>query len=323
MLKIAMMGQIHEDGWKILKQKNYDVFDITDFSKENLKKQLKDVKAVGLRTATLDKEILECCPNIKIISRHGVGYDNVDLNFLNDHNQALAITGTSNAVSVAEHVMTMFLYLAKKINKSNDLVRAGDFKKKSSIGDFFELYQKNILILGFGRIGQAVAKRCLGFDAKVIVYDPFVDKEFIAKKNCAKVEYDEGIKEADFITVHMPLTDQTKNLINKKQFKKMKNNTIIVNTARGGIINEEDLFWAAKNNKIYGAGTDVYETEPPKTDNPLFTLDNIILSPHNAALTLECRKRMAVEMAENILFYLEGDEKLNKQNIINRKILNL
>ena len=130
MLKIAMMGQIHEDGWKILKQKNYDVFDITDFSKENLKKQLKDVKAVGLRTATLDKEILECCPNIKIISRHGVGYDNVDLNFLNDHNQALAITGTSNAVSVAEHVMTMFLYLAKKINKSNDLVRAGDFKKK-------------------------------------------------------------------------------------------------------------------------------------------------------------------------------------------------
>ena len=323
MSKIAMMGQIHKDGWKILKQKNYDVFEITNFSKENLIKELKEVDAVALRTATLYEDVLIHCPKIKIISRHGVGYNNVDLDYLDKHKQALAVTGTSNAVSVAEHVMTMFLYLAKKINQSDTLVRNDQFMNKASLGNFFELYQKNILILGFGRIGQAVAKRCLGFDAKVIVYDPFVDKEFIAKKNCAKVEYDEGIKEADFITVHMPLTDQTKNLINKKQFKKMKNNTIIVNTARGGIINEEDLFWAVKNNKIYGAGTDVYETEPPKIDNPLFTLDNIILSPHNAALTLECRKRMAVEMAENILFYLEGDEKLNKQNIINRKILNL
>jgi len=323
MTRIAMMGVIHNDGWDLLKQKNYDVFEIKDLSKESIIKNLKDVKAVGLRTATLDKEILECCPNIEIISRHGVGYDNVDLNYLNDHKKALAITGTSNAVSVAEHVMTMFLYLAKKINKANDLVIAGEFKKKSSIGNFFELYQKNILIMGFGRIGQAVAKRCLGFDAKVIVYDPFVKENFINEKGCTKITFENGIKEADFITIHMPLLDQTKNLINKKQFQEMKKNVIIVNTARGGIINEADLFWALKNEKIYGAGTDVYETEPPKIDNPLFTLDNILFSPHNAALTLECRKRMAVEMAENILFYLEDRTKLNKENIINRKIINL
>ena len=318
-----MMGEIHTEGWDLLKNKGYDVFEIKDFSNANLIKQLQNVMGVGLRTANLNKEVLENCPNIKIISRHGVGYDNVDLNYLNINKQALAVTGTSNAVSVAEHVMTMFLYLAKKINKSDNLVRMGNFKKKSTIGNFFELYQKKILILGFGRIGQAVAKRCLGFDANVIVFDPYVDDEFIIEKGCTKVDYKEGINQADFITIHMPLSDKTKNLVSKKEFEKMKENVIIVNTARGGIINEEDLYWALKNKRIYGAGMDVYETEPPKIDNPLFSLDNTLFTPHNAALTLECRKRMAIEVAENILFYLKNDNKLNKKNIINRKILNL
>ena len=323
MTKIAMMGKIHEDGWKNLKQQNIELIDITNFSKENLIKELKDVDAVALRTAALDENILKHCPKIKIISRHGVGYDNVDLNYLNKNNQALAITGTSNAVSVAEHVMTMFLYLAKKINQSDHLVRNNKFMKKNLIGNFFELYKKNVLILGFGRIGQAVAKRCKGFDANILVYDPFVRTEVIEKKNYKKIEFDIGIKEADFITVHMPLSSQTKNLIKKKEFEKMKDNTIIVNTARGGIINETDLYWALKSKKIYGAGIDVFETEPPNHDNPLFTIDNILLTPHNAALTLECRKRMAVETFENIIFYLESNLKLNKKNIVNRKILNL
>ena len=317
------MGLIHEVGWKNLKQQNINVINIENFSKENLIEELKDVDAVALRTATLSEDVLQHCPKIKIISRHGVGYNNVDLNYLNEHNQALAVTGTSNAVSVAEHVMTMFLYLAKKINQSDKLVRHNEFMNKSSMGNFFELYQKNILILGFGRIGQAVAKRCKGFEANILVYDPFVDKEFIQKNDYSKVELDEGIKKADLITIHIPLSDKTKNLIGKKEFEVMKDNLIIVNTARGGIINEKDLYWALINKKIFGAGIDVFEIEPPKNDNPLFNLDNIVLSPHNAALTLESRKRMAVETFENIVFYLEDHSKLNKQNIINRKILNL
>ena len=323
MSKIAFMGHIHKDGWEILKKKNYDAFEVTDFSQENLINELKDVEAVALRTATLNEDVLKHCPKIKIISRHGVGYDNVDINYLNIHKKALAVTGTSNAVSVAEHVMTMFLYLAKKINRSDDLVRNQKFANKSIIGNFFELYQKNVLILGFGRIGQAVAKRCKGFEANILVYDPFVDKEIIQKNGYEKIDFDTGIKLADFITVHMPLSEKTKNIINKKVFEEMKDNAIIVNTARGGIINEKDLYWALKNEKIYGAGTDVFEIEPPKANNPLLTLDNILLSPHNAALTLECRIRMAKETVENIIFYLEGDTNLNKQNIINREILNL
>lgn len=317
------MGSIHEDGWKNLKQPNYDIFEIKNFTKENLIKELKDVDAVALRTAKLNEDILAYCPKIKIISRHGVGYDNVDLSYLNKKQLALAVTGTSNAVSVAEHVMTMFLYLSKKINLSDSLVRSNKFTDKNSIGNFFEIYQKNVLILGFGRIGKAVAQRCKGFDANILVYDPFVDKEIIEKYVYKKVDLDFGIKEADFITIHMPLSDQTKYLINKKEFEKMKDNAIIINTARGGIINEADLYWALKNKKIFGAGIDVFENEPPKSDNPLFSLDNILLSPHNAALTLECRKRMAKETFENIVFYLKDHSKLKKQNIINRKILNL
>jgi D-3-phosphoglycerate dehydrogenase len=323
MKKIAVIGVIHQSGLDILINKGYDVIEINDISKNNLKKQLSDVDAIGLRTAPVDREILESCSNLKIISRHGVGYNNVDLDYLNKHNQALAVTGTSNAVSVAEHVMTMFLYLTKNIKKSDALVRAGKFKEQSTLPNFFELYQKKILILGFGRIGQAVAKRCLGFDTQVMVYDPFVDEKIINEKNCLKISFEEGIKSADFITVHMPLSDQTKNLINKKNFLEMKNEAILVNTARGGIVNEADLYWALKNKIIYAAGTDVFELEPPSNDNPLLTLDNILFSPHNAALTLECRKRMSVETAENILYFLENDKKLNKQNIINKDIFDL
>jgi D-3-phosphoglycerate dehydrogenase len=323
MKKIAMLGFIHQDGWDVLKEKGYEVFGISNLSKENVKKEIKDVVGIGLRTSKLDSEILQSCKNLRIVSRHGVGYDNVDLNYLNDNKKALAITGTSNAVSVAEHVMTMFLYLAKQINKSDELTKKGNFKDKASLPNFFELYKKNILILGFGRIGQAVAKRCLGFESNILIYDPYVEKKFIESKGYHKVDLDQGISNASFITIHMPLNEETNNLISNEKFDLMKKDCVIVNTARGGIVNEKDLASALIKKNIYGAGLDVYETEPPESSNPLLKLDNIILTPHNAALTLECRKRMAIEMSENIIYYLENDNKLNKQNIVNHKILDL
>ena len=147
MKKVAMIGSIHEDGWKILEEENCEVFEINDFSKKNLIEQLCDVDGIALRTAQLDEEILRKCPKLKIVARHGVGYDSVDLNYLNQNKQALAVTGTSNAVSVAEHVMMMFLCLTKQINKSDNFVRSGKFTKKNELPNFFELYKKNILIL--------------------------------------------------------------------------------------------------------------------------------------------------------------------------------
>ncbi len=323
MMKIATMGPIHSDGLSISEKNGCNVFEVTDFSLDNLIATLQDVDGVALRTAKLTKDVLEKCHKLKIVSRHGVGYDNVDLNYLNEKKIALAVTGTANAVTVAEHVMAMFLNVCKIIKQSDRLVRDGKFTEKSSLPDFFELYEKNVLILGFGRIGKALAKRCLGFDAKIYVYDPFIDASIIKENNCIPADFDEGLRIADFISVHMPLNEETKNRIAKDQLMMMKKTSILVNTARGGIINEQDLIWALTNKEIYGAGIDVYEQEPPNINNPLFKLNNIILTPHIAGLTLECRKRMAIETCENVLHYLNDRSKLNIKNIINGKKIGL
>ena len=321
-MKIAIIGSIHQSGLNILKENNFDILEIVNLEINSLKKELQEVDGIVLRTAELKENVLSKCKNLKIIARHGVGYDNVDIKFLNKNNIALGITGTSNAVSVAEHVMTMFLYLTKKINISDSLVKKGDFIKKNTLPSFFELYNKNILILGFGRIGRELAKRCLSFDTKVYVFDPFIDNEIIKQHNCIPIESkEEGIKVADYISIHMPLNEKTKNFISYDEFKISKNNLILVNTARGGIINEEALFQALKNKSILGAGLDVFENEPPIKNHPLLSLNNILLTPHNAALTLECRTRMSIEACENIVYFLNKNRKLNEKNIVNSNLI--
>ncbi len=318
MMKIAVMGEIHQDGWEVLKEAQFKCFEIKNFEEKNLTEELADVEGIIIRTAKLNTSVLSQCKKLKIVARHGVGYDNVDVEYLNKNNIALGITSTSNAVSVAEHVLTCFLYLTKNIHLSDKLTREGKFNYKSSLPNFFELYKKNVLIFGFGRIGREVSKRCLGFDSNVFVYDPYVNNDIIREYNCSPIDKIEGLQLADYISIHLPLKNETKNFISKKEFFLMKKSAIIVNTARGGIINEHYLELALKKNKIRGAGLDVFEKEPPDEKQPLFKLSNVILSPHNAALTLECRKRMAIEAAENIKFFFNDRTNLNLNNIVNK-----
>ena len=322
-MKIGLVGSIHELGWEVLRSQGHSIIEVTDVSANNLKKELADVSGIVLRTAQMPNEVIDACPNLQIIARHGVGYDNVDLSYLNKKRIALGVTSTANAVSVAEHVMTFFLQLTKNIYLSDELTRKGKFQEKGNLPSFFELYQKNVLILGFGRIGQAVAKRCLGFEMNVYIYDPYVSKDTIEKMGCHSISIEDSLKLADFVSVHLPLNEETKNFINAKSLQEMKDSCVIVNTARGGIINEQDLYQALKDKKLRAAGLDVYEQEPPPSDHPLFDLSNVLLTPHNAALTLECRMRMAVEVCETVSFYLKNKEKLNLQNIINRKELGI
>ena len=190
MKNVAVIGEIHSDGIDILKKNQFKVIDLSSIPNKDLAEHLDKVEGIVLRTAQISDEILESCKSLKIIARHGVGYDNLNLKFLNKKNIALAITGTSNAASVSEHVMTMFLYLCKMINKSDRLVREGKFKDKRSLPDFFELYKKNILILGFGRIGKALAKKCIGFDSHVYVNDPFIDPLIINENNCHEIDFE-------------------------------------------------------------------------------------------------------------------------------------
>ena len=318
-MKIAFIGEFHEIGINFAKEKKIECIETLNYEEESLVKILQDVDAIGVRTSKLTRNILKKCLNLKIVARHGVGYDAVDLDYLNERKIPLAITGTSNAVAVAEHVLMMFLSLSKKITFADSLVKNGNFSKKTLIHDTYELYQKNIFILGFGRIGKEVAKRCLAFDTNVFIYDPFVQAKDVESLGCKLISFEEGIKIADYITLHMPLNTKTKNLIAKNELQEMKKNCILVNTARGGIINQNDLIEALNNNNIFGSGLDVFSPEPPKLNDPILKTKNLILTPHNAALTLECRKRMSMETVENIIFHLEN--KTNKMNIINKEVL--
>jgi D-3-phosphoglycerate dehydrogenase / 2-oxoglutarate reductase len=312
MKKIAIIEKIHKDGLNLLENNpNYEYELITDVSEENLIKKLPNFDGCTLRISRLDEKILKHCPNLKVISRHGVGYDNVDLNYIKKNNISLLITATANAVAVSEHVLTMFLTLSKSVFKYDEEVRAGNFKKNANKIKTFELLNKNILIAGFGRIGKKLISRCLAFDTKVYIYDPYVDEKIIKEYGGIKIEnIEEGLKIADFVSLHMPLTKETKDLINYSIIKKMKNSAIIVNTARGGIINEDDLEKALNENLLFGAALDVFSNEPVEKNNPLLKNKKIILSPHSATFTDECTSRMGIETTKNIIDFFEN--KLDK-----------
>ena len=316
MFKIAIVEKIDEAGLKILeKHNNFEYEIIENVSKNNLIKELPKYDALTLRVAKLDSEILKHCKKLKVISRHGVGYDNIDLNFLKQNNINLLITATANAVAVAEHAMYMMLSLSKGVTYYDKAVRSGDFKKNVSKIETFELFKKEILIAGFGRIGKNLIKRCLGFEMKVFVYDPYVNKEIIESYGGKKVEdLNVAVKTIDFVSIHMPLNKETKNLIDINILKKMKKNTIIVNTARGGVINEIDLDKALKDKIIFGAGLDVFEKEPPDQSNPLLKNDRVLLSPHSSSFTKECKIRMGIETVQNIINFFEN--KIEKSMIV-------
>ena len=314
--KIAIIEEIHKDGLDLLnKNPNYTFELIKDVTEDNLIKKLPGFDACTLRVSKLNEKILKHCPNLKAISRHGVGYDNVDLDYIKKNNISLLITATANAVAVAEHVLSMFLSLSKSIVKYDEEVRAGNFKKNANKIQTFELYNKNILIAGFGRIGKKLISRCLSFDSKVYVYDPYINEKIINEHGGIKIDnIEKGLSIADYVSLHMPLTKDTKDLINYSTLKKMKSNTIIVNTARGGIINETDLEKALNEGLIFGAALDVFSKEPVEINNPLLKNKKVILSPHSATFTDECTSRMGIETTRNIIDFFE--KKIDKSMIV-------
>ena len=316
MKKIAIIEEIHKDGIDYIeKNLNYKFEIITDVTENNLIKKLPEFDACTLRVTRLDENVLKHCPNLKVISRHGVGIDNVDLNYIKNSNISLLITATANAVAVAEHVLSMFLCLSKSIMTYDKEVRVGNFKKNAEKIQTFELLNKNILIAGFGRIGKKLISRCLAFDTKVYIYDPYIEEEVIKSYGGIKVnDIEEGLEKADYVSLHMPLTPETKNLINYNVLKKMKKNSIIANTARGGIINEDDLEKALNENLIFGAALDVFSKEPIERENPLLNNKKVILSPHSATFTDECTSRMGIETTQNIINFFEN--KLDKSMIV-------
>ena len=314
--KILIIQPIHKAGIELLENNSdYEVELIENVDDKDIKSKIAECDGLSIRTAKLSSELINVSKKLKIISRHGVGYDNIDLKSSKEKNITLAITATANAVAVAEHVIFMLLNISKRKDMYDKTVREGNFTNRNKLPKTIELWKKNILIAGFGRIGQSLIKRCKGFEMNVFVYDPFISKKKIEEFGGIKVEdLKETVKSMDAISLHMPLNEKTKNIINLDLIKTMKKNCIIINAARGGIINEQDLNKALNENLIFGAGLDVFETEPPKEDNPLLKNDKVFLSPHTAAFTEECMIRMGKETIQNIIDFFE--KKLDKSKII-------
>ena len=316
--KVLVVQGLHEQGLQMLKNRTDIEFNVLMSDDENeILEAAKDVNGITVRTAKISSRIIEAANKLQVVSRHGVGYDSIDLVSLNNKKIPLTIAAHSNMISVAEQAMFFLLALSKNVFYYDDFTRKGDWTNRWDV-KAWDLAQKNILVIGFGRIGSNFVKRALAFDMNVYVYDPYVEKEKVKISGAIPVDnISENLQKMDAVTLHCPKNDETTDLFTKKEFNLMKKSSFIINCARGGILNEEDLYEALKDENISGAGLDVFDVEPTPSSNPLFKLNNVILSPHIAGVTVESTVRMATETVQNVLDVL--DDKVNQSVVINNK----
>jgi D-3-phosphoglycerate dehydrogenase / 2-oxoglutarate reductase len=280
---------------------------------------LANVHGVALSLTRFGDAELRASPDIKVVARHGVGYDLIDVPALTRAHVPLMITGIANSPSVAEHALYMMLELAKRGAAFHAMVVENRWSQRIAQGLPGDLFEKTVLIIGFGRIGTRLAKMCVAIGMRVHVYDPYVDAANINAAGCLPASnLNDALANADFISVHCPKSNETTGMIAEQQFAQMKPTALIVNTARGGIIDEAALYNALTKKQIAGAGLDVTEREPPDPQNPLFKLPNVILAPHMAGVTREALDRMAVAMVNNILSVLDGHPAMD--NVVNKEI---
>jgi len=269
---------------------------------EELKACIGDCHGLIIRSATkVTAEIIEAAKNLKVIGRAGSGLDNVDRNTATKNGIVVMNTPGGNTITTAEHTVALMLALARQIPQANISMREGKWEKKKFMG--VELYNKTLGIIGIGNIGSQVAKRAQGFSMNVIAYDPYLSEEKAEAMGVEKVEFEELLKRSDFITLHTPLTLDTKYMINRDTIKLMKNGVRIINCARGANVNEKDLYDALVEGRVAGAALDVYEKEPPE-NNPLLTLGTVVCTPHLGAATKEAQENVAIAIAEQIVDYL-------------------
>jgi D-3-phosphoglycerate dehydrogenase len=314
MKRVLVSDPLSNKGLEILGKAKHLKVDIkTGLPPEELKKIIPEYDAIIIRSETkLKGDIIEAAARLKVIGRAGIGLDNVDLPTATKKGIVVMNTPQENAIAAAEHTIAMILSISRKIPQATASMKGGKWEKKKFMG--VELYNKTLGLVGIGVIGTIVADRARGLKMKVIGYDPYLSKEVAEKKGVDLVSFDELVNRADFISVHTPLTEETRNLLDKNAITKMKKGVILVNCARGGIINEKDLYDAIKAGKIAGAALDVFEKEPA-TGNPLLELDEVISTPHLGASTGEAQENVAIAIAQQIVDYLVLGEARNAVNI--------
>lgn len=288
-----------KEAYQILEEHGIEYFRPKEgriLTEEELKIQLKDMDGIIVGVDPLTEEVLKEAPQLKVISKYGVGTDNIDKDYCNKNNIKVTITANANADAVADYAFCLMMSVARRVLEIDKGCRQKDWSKKVSA----DVFGKTLGLIGMGNIGKGVAKRAGGFDMKILAYDLFPDEAFAKEHNIEYTDIDTLLQNSDFISIHLPLTEKTKNLIDAAAFQKMKKTAIIVNTARGGLIHEKDLYDALCNHDIYGAGIDVFEEEPPK-ESKLLELDNIVIGSHTSASTFEAVNKMSTMAAENII----------------------
>lgn len=315
-MKILFADKLAQEAVDLAKSKA-DVETFDGLSEDELLSKIHGVDALIVRSKTkVPASIMDAADRLKYIGRAGTGVDNIEIPAASERGIYVMNTPTANSVSVAELSIGLMLSLLRNLNKADKTMKAGTWAKKQLKGN--ELFQKTLGLIGFGRIGGLVAERAKAFGMDVVVYDPYITAE-IAEKNGAKLftDLDDLLRASDMISLHVPLTPKTKNMISTEQFKTMKKNAIIINCARGGTIDEAALFDALDSGEIAGAALDVYSQEPPE-NSPLFSLDNVILTPHLGASTEEAQVRAGTQLVENIF---DAIEKKEYRNVVNKELL--
>ncbi len=312
-MKILVTELMWEDGIEVLRDKGYTVDYDMELSRkrEELLSLLPDYDAVIVRNETkVDTEFLDTAKKAQVIGRLGVGLDNIDLKAARERNIPVVSARNANATSVAEYVMAAMLNASRALSDADADVRQGNWDRKFFTGS--ELYNKTLGLVGMGEIAHRVAKRAKAFGMRVIGFDPFVAPydHVVQETGIEQVDLDEVFNQSDFISVHVPLTPATRHLINRDKLDLMKPHAYLINSARGGIIHEDDLVEAVANNKIAGAYLDVLEKEPVDINSPLLKYDAIRLSPHIAGLTVEAQSRTALLIAHEVDRVLTGGRSL-------------
>jgi len=288
----------------------------TRLSEAELLPLVGEVSAMVVRSETkVTKNVIEAAPKLRVVGRAGVGVDNVDVETATQRGIVVMNTPGGNTISTAELTFSMLMALARKIPQAHGSMKAGEWNRKEFQG--VELYNKTLGILGMGRIGSEVARRAIAFGMRVLAYDPYLSLSRAKALQVELVELDEIYARADFITVHMPMSDETRGMINAAAFAKMKKGVRVLNAARGGIIHEHDLYDAIKSGRVAGAALDVYEMEPLPKEFPLRDLPQVIMTPHLGASTEEAQENVGIEVAEAITDYLVRGAVRNAVNLPN------
>ena len=318
---ILVAGKLHPSGVALLDAATADGFTydyVEEISEPSYAPLIARADALVLRTQPLSAATVARAERLRIVSRHGVGYDAVDLAALNVRGIALAIVGDVNSISVAEHAMMQLLAAAKRAVRADRAVRQPSQWGWRNLLEAREISGRKLLILGYGRIGRHLARMAAGFEMEVRAYDPFLEKAGWPTGRVAPVsDLREGLAWADAVSVHVPRAEQP--MIGPEEFAVMQHGSILVNTARGGVVDEAALAEALSSGRISAAGLDVYDEEPPSPTDPLLRYDQVVLSPHIAGLTAECGERMALASVRNVLDFFNG--RIDPDLVVNRGVV--